>query len=86
MASVALATWRTARSSRLDQLFAVHDRIDPRSGPGRRVGTEQLNLALMVALAGEWQGFARDLHDEAVDFFVGEVAAAGSDPGAERLR
>lgn len=39
-------------------------------GPGRRWQTEQVNWALTLRLAGEFQGYCRDLHDEAVDFFV----------------
>lgn len=34
--------------------------------PGRRYRTGQLHLALIVRLAGEFQGYARDLHDQAV--------------------
>lgn len=85
MSSIALDTWRTMRSNRLDELFSAHEKIDPKPGPGRRVGTQQLNLALMVALAGEWQGFVRDLHDVAVDVFVSDVASRGSAAGADRL-
>jgi hypothetical protein len=40
------------------------------SGPGRRWRTEQVNWALTLRLAGEFQGFARDLHDLVVDHFV----------------
>lgn len=86
MPSLALMDWRGKRQVRLDELLAAHKKIDPKPGPGRRVGTEQLNLALMVALAGEWQGFARDLHNEAVDLFVDDVEQAGSPVGAARLR
>lgn len=34
-------------------------------GTGRRYATRQLNFALILRLASEFQGFARDLHDEA---------------------
>jgi hypothetical protein len=48
------------------------------SGPGRRWRTEQLNWALVLRLAAEFQGFARDLHDLAVDEFV--AVSARGDP------
>lgn len=86
MASLALQEWQNSRTTRLDQLFGVHVKVDPRTGPGRRVGTEQLNLALMVKLSAEWQGFARDLHNEATDRFAARVEQAGSAQGGERLR
>lgn len=86
MASVALQEWQGPRSGRLDEMFAFHAKIDPRTGPGRRVGTEQLNLALVVKLVAEWQGFVRDLHDEATDYFAARVGEAGSPQGEERLR
>lgn len=50
------------------------------------MGTEQLNLALVVKLVAEWQGFVRDLHDEATDYFAARVGEAGSPQGEERLR
>ena len=39
-------------------------------GRGRRTKTQQLNNALVLALAAEYQGFLRDLHDEAVQAIV----------------
>ena len=41
------------------------------SDPARRKATEQLNWALALRLAGEFQGFARDLHDEATIALAG---------------
>lgn len=57
----------------------------PQAGTGRRAGTQQFNLAFIVVLAAEWQGFARALHDEAAARFAEAVAEAGSQQGAERL-
>jgi hypothetical protein len=45
------------------------------SGAGRRWATEELNHALVLRLASEFQGFCRDLHNDAV-----EVILAGSAP------
>ena len=43
-------------------------------GPGRKWNTDQLNRSLVLAVAAEFQGFARDLHDVCVDAFVAEAA------------
>lgn len=72
MVSASLLTWRSARSQRLDRLRAAHQAFG--SGPGRRWETEELTHALVLRLAGEFQGFARDLHDEALDAVVLTVA------------
>jgi hypothetical protein len=55
------------------------------TGPGRRVGTAQLNWSMVLRLAGEFQGYARDLHDLAVDHLVQSLAPQGS-PLASMLR
>lgn len=86
MPSEALREWRTTRRKRLEELIGVHALIDPKRGPGRRAGTQQFNLAFIVVLAAEWQGFARALHDEARDSFAAVVEESGSRHGAERLR
>jgi hypothetical protein len=72
MPSVALREWRTARSARLEELYAAHAAVGGR-GPGRRTATRQLNAALTLQLASEFQGFARDLHDEAIGVIVQAV-------------
>lgn len=63
--SPALKTWRTDRAARLDELVAAH-RIVRSAGIGRRYTTQQLADALFVALAAEFQGYCRDLHDIAI--------------------
>lgn len=73
MPSMALASWRTDRQQRLDELIAAHQTVGG-VGPGRRWRTRELNWALTLRLAGEFQGFARHLHDLAVDHFVGKVS------------
>jgi len=77
VSSVAYLTWHGQRQSRIDQLLQAHQTIRG-SGPGRRWRTEQLNWALTFRLAGEFQGYARELHDLAVDHFVDVVAQSNS--------
>lgn len=77
MVSASLVTWRSARLRRLDRLRAAHEAFG--SGPGRRWETEELNHALVLRLASEFQGFARDLHQEALDAVV--LAVGRSVPG-----
>ena len=81
MTSRALIRWQTDRARRIDQLIDAHSSIGG-VGPGRRWRTEQLNWALMLRLAAEFQGYARDLHDESVDFFV--ASAAPANPALEQ--
>jgi hypothetical protein len=73
MSSAALDSWRTVRTSRLDRLQAAHGAIGG-AGPGRRWVTEELNHAMILRLASEFQGFARDLHDETADTLVARLA------------
>jgi hypothetical protein len=63
--SGALAFWLTGRHQRLVELYAAHAAVGGR-GPGRRTATRQINASLALGLAAEFQGFARDLHDESI--------------------
>ena len=81
MPSAALLTWRSERARRLDRLQFAHATVGG-TGPGRRYLTEELNHALILRLAAEFQGFARDLHDEA----AARLAATLSARVAERER
>jgi hypothetical protein len=78
MPSTALTSWRSERRHRLDELLAAHQAVRG-TGRGRRWRTRELNWALTLRLAGEFQGFARDLHDLAVDFFVATASAGNVD-------
>jgi hypothetical protein len=69
MASPALAAWRTTRRTRLDRLVAAHAAV--RAGG---LSAVHLNRLLVLALAAEFQGFARDLHDDAANAFAASVA------------
>lgn len=79
MASNALTAWQTTASRRLDQLEQVHVQATG-AGPGRRWQTSQLNRSLMVALVAQFQGFCRDLHDDAV-----KVHVTAATPGQRSL-
>ncbi len=76
LTSNALRHWRSVLSGQLDELEEVH-RSATGTGPGRRWGTEHFNGTLYVALAGRFQQYCRDLHDEALDHLraQGPIAA-----------
>jgi hypothetical protein len=69
------------RSGQPDQAAAGRSRGVRRHRPGRRWVTDELNHALILRLASEFQGFARDLHDESTAFIVRSLA-----PGDARLQ
>ena len=75
--STALDEWQGKRRARLERLSAAHALV---RNPVNRLNPEYLNWTMLLAVASEFQGFARDLHDLAVEAFV--VAAA---PGNVRL-
>jgi hypothetical protein len=82
MVSAALASWSSSRAGRLDNLLGAHVVIAG-SAPGRGWATEELNHALVLRLASEFQGFCRDLHNEAVEGLVRSVAP--TDVGLQRV-
>jgi hypothetical protein len=74
----ALQIWQSDRLDRLDRLLAAHpDAAGSTTDPSV---TREWTRALVLLLAGEFQGFCRDLHDEAANA-IGR-GAAGND---ERL-
>lgn len=75
MTSNALAKWRTSGLGRLAELEGVHATLVG-SGAARKWGTTQLNRSLVLALVAQFQGFCRDLHDEAARVHV-EAAIEG---------
>jgi HEPN superfamily RiboL-PSP-like protein len=79
MHSKALEQWRSDRLARIDDLFAVHRAINGR-GPRSGYVRAQIARACILMLAAEWQGFCRDLHDEAADM----IASAASPPSLRR--
>ncbi|MDX6343200.1 MAG: hypothetical protein QOH87_3338 [Trebonia sp.] len=68
--------WAAARANRIKRLRAAHEAFGG-TGPGRRWVTDELNHALILRLASEFQGFARDLHDE-TGAFVARCLAPGN--------
>lgn len=72
MPSAALQAWATSRTERIDRLREAHAAYG--RGRGRRWKTEELNHALVLRLASEFQGFTRDLHNESVIFIARTVA------------
>ncbi|MGH9091574.1 MAG: hypothetical protein ACRDZR_09400 [Acidimicrobiales bacterium] len=69
--SNALIDWQGERAARLDQLIAAHQQIGG-SAAGRRWQTDQLNWALILRLAAEFQGFSRELHDLGAEALVSD--------------
>lgn len=65
--------WAAARGDRIKRLRAAHQAFGG-TGPGRRWVTDELNHALILRLASEFQGFARDLHDESGLFVARRLA------------
>ncbi len=65
VSSPALIRWNDERCAALDSLVAIHGKVVG-GKRGRRYATRHLNRALFVALASEFQGYCRDLHDNAV--------------------
>src|SRR5947209_19559467 len=62
--SSALEKWSDERCAGLDSLEDVHGKVTGRQR-GRQRATGHLNRALFVALSAEFQGFCRDLHEDA---------------------
>ncbi len=69
MPSASLSRWESKRVAELDEIEDAHKVIGG-SGRGRRYATQQINHAYAVLLSSQFQGFCRDLHDEAVDYLV----------------
>jgi hypothetical protein len=69
--SQALRNWKTDRAARLNRLVAAHRTL---RGMNRRWITDELNHSLILRLASEFQGFARELHDETSMAVVAMIA------------
>jgi hypothetical protein len=77
MGSVALREWHGARAKRVDDLLSLHAVVGG-THKGRRRNLEELNHALILKLAAEFQGFARDLHQVASERFAHEASHGNS--------
>jgi hypothetical protein len=62
--SRALTEWKTVRKEALDELFGAHARLGG-TGAGRRYATRELNHAMVAAISAQFQGFCRELFEEA---------------------
>jgi hypothetical protein len=82
VSSAALLEWQGTRATRLDELYNIHATIGG-TGRGRRWRTQQINWAITLRLAGEFQGFARDLHTLSTDCFADW--ACGGNPAARSV-
>jgi hypothetical protein len=76
MPSQAFRHWSRTRATELDQVEAAHTLLGG-TARGRRYTTQQINRAYAVLLASQFQGFARDLHTEAVDYLVVAIPDLG---------
>jgi hypothetical protein len=82
--SAALALWKSDRATRLDRLLAAHKHVRM-TNSGRRWVTDELNHSLILRLASEFQGFARELHDDASEAVVAALAPGDADLQAALL-
>ncbi|MGV0813992.1 hypothetical protein ABQF34_18675 [Mycolicibacterium boenickei] len=64
MPSDAIERWLSERAEALDSRVSVHAKVTGNK-VGRKYDTKHLNRALFVALSAEFQGFSRDLHEDA---------------------
>ncbi len=69
-----LTRWRTIGRAEIDELINAHRAVGG-SGPGRRTATWQINHALVVQLAAQFQRYCRDLHDECAGAMVAAAPA-----------
>src|SRR4051812_24756854 len=81
--SNALGLWTTERQRRLDLAWSFADAA--RGGPGQTWRLHQAHSMLVVRLTAEFQGFTRDLHDEASDYLA-KAVSLGNAPLAAILR
>ncbi|WP_371593064.1 hypothetical protein [Streptomyces virginiae] len=72
--SVALNDWNTKRAQRIALSWGVHATL---AAPPRAIWHADQALAMVAQrISTEFQGFARALHDEAIDVFVSHVGGA----------
>jgi len=79
MPSQAYRLWKSTRARELDEVQTAHALLGG-TARGRRYTTQQINRAYAVLLASQFQGFARDLHTESVDYLVTVMPHPGWHP------
>ena len=72
MPSISFRYWCSARATSLDRVELAYTAVSG-TDAGRRHATQQLNHAYVVLLAGEFQGFCRDLYNEAVEAILPSI-------------
>jgi hypothetical protein len=77
MASISLRDWQGVRSARISRLVRAHALVGGHYA--RRPPTLELKHAIVMRMASEFQGFCKDLHDEAA-----EAIAAALAPGDQK--
>lgn len=75
MPSSSRRRWLDERGATLDH-FERALRSARSSGPGSRAVVQQLVQSYVLAISGQFQGFCRDLHDEAVRHVAGLIPVA----------
>lgn len=78
MVSKALHRWSTDRADALNRMERVHAAVTG-GLRGRPRDITELNHSLFLRLAGEVQGFCRDLHDESIDAICTPVQVPSQD-------
>jgi hypothetical protein len=86
MSETAIERWRSERAARMADLYGLYDDAAGTAAGARPAAVEQLRLMLVVALAAEWQGFARDLYEDAVERITDAMAQRETAPLARLLR
>lgn len=79
-----LQTWHSARADKIDELVAAHHTVSS-AGSGPQYSTKQLTHQLFVALAAQFQGYCRELHELAILAFADGLAPPG-DPRLVSVR
>lgn len=64
--SIAMLLWQVNRSAALDEFEEIHSSLGAKT-VGIRRARNQINQAYALMLSGQFQGYCRDLHSEAVD-------------------
>lgn len=76
MASISLRDWQGVRAARINRLVHAHALVG--SAYARRPPTLELKHAIILRIASEFQGFCKDLHDEAAEAIAAALAPEDS--------
>jgi hypothetical protein len=73
MPSRSLRRWQITAGRALNEMEAARLAVRG-TGRGRRIAMQQMNQAYVVLLLSQFQLFCRELHEECVDYLVGQLA------------